>query len=242
MAKVKNKLYLQELKTKAMFYFRIDRIFIKNNGVNRLITKLDKANVHIYSFITTGNKTLPALKNFTNADSEEKRKEIIEKAVAEVIASRVLTPIENIKDNHELIFGDTGMVLYADKEIPVDFNWQMVVIGSKEKMRSSAKMLKDVLHHDSFNDFTSSLLLLLSASTNPIALASIEIGKYLTSFILNVYAKKDDDQLGIVYQSWNKQEHYPHGKRFKDDVMDLTKNMSYDYSMFGYDNPKKVII
>lgn len=224
-----------------MFYFRLDRIFIKNNGVNRWIEKLDKANVHIYSFITTGDNALPSLKNYTSASSDEEREKIIKEAVAEVIASRVLTPIENIKDNHELIFGDTGMVLYAAKEIPIDFNWQMVVIGSKDKMRSKAQLLKDVINDESFNSFTKNLLLLLKAATNPAVLAGIEIGKYLTGFILNTYAKKADDQLGIVYQSWNKVEHYPHGKRFKDGVLDLTKNMSYDYSMFGYTKPQKVI-
>jgi hypothetical protein len=217
-----------------MFYFRLDRIFIKDNGVNRWINKLDKANIHIYSFITSGNNPLPALKNFTAAKNEEERMAIIKSAVGEVIASRVLTPIENIKDDHELIFGDTGMVLYTDTKIPDDFNWQMVVIGSKEKARTNAQMLKDVLEHESFDGFAKNILLLTKASTNPLSFIGVEIGKYLATFILNVYANKSDDQLGIVYQSWNRLEHYPHGKRFKDGVMDLTKNMSYDYSMFAF--------
>ena len=117
----------------------------------------------------------------------------------------------------------------------MDFNWQLVVIGSKEKIRTQAQMLDDVFKDHTFDSFLSNILIVLSTSINPAITAGIEIGKYLTSFILNQYAKKQDDQLGIVYQSWNKQEHYKHGKRFKDGVPDLTKNMIYDYSMFGFE-------
>lgn len=218
-----------------MFYFRLDRIFIHDNGVSRLFKKLDKANVHIYSFITTGNDALPALKGFTNAKPKEEQIEIIKKAVAQVMSSRLFTPIENVKDEHELTFGDTGFVLYQADKIPEDLNWQLVVIGSKDKIRTEAQMLNDVFKDSTFDSFLANILLVLSTSVNPAVTAGIEIGKYLTSFILNQYAKKQDDQLGIVYQSWNRQEHYKHGKRFKDGVNDLTKNMVYDYSMFGFE-------
>lgn len=218
-----------------MFYFRLDRIFIQDNGVNRLFKKLDKANVHIYSFITTGNDALPALKDFTTAKPKEEQIKMVKEAVIKVMSARIFTPIENVKDEHELTFGDTGIVLYQAKKIPMDFNWQLVVIGSKEKIRTQAQMLDDVFKDHTFDSFLSNILIVLSTSINPAITAGIEIGKYLTSFILNQYAKKQDDQLGIVYQSWNKQEHYKHGKRFKDGVPDLTKNMIYDYSMFGFE-------
>lgn len=218
-----------------MFYFRLDRIFIHDNGVNRLFKKLDKANIQIYSFITTGNNTLPALENFTIAKPKEEQEQIIREAVAQVMTSRIFTPIENVKDEHELTFGDTGIVLFQSEVIPEDFNWQLVVIGSKQKSRSQAQMLSDVLNDETFDTFLTNILVVLSTSVNPVITAGIEIGKYLTSFILKKYAKKQDDQIGIVYQSWNRQEHYKHGKRFKDGVNDLTKNMVYDYSMFGFD-------
>lgn len=218
-----------------MFYFRLDRMFIHDNGVNRLFKKLDKANVQVYSFITTGDDSLPALKGFTTAKPKEEQKQMIIQAVAQVMTARIFTPIENIKDEHELTFGDTGIVLFQSDVIPADFNWQLVVIGSKEKVRTQAQMLKDVMEHDSFDGFINNILLVMSVAVNPIVTAGVEIGKYLTSFILSQYANKQDDQLGIVYQSWNREEHYKHGKRFKDGVNDLTKNMVYDYSMFGFD-------
>ena len=179
---------------------------------------------------------MPALQNFTLAKPKEEQEKIIKDALAQVISSRIFTPVENVKDEHELLFGDTGIVLYQSEKIPVDFNWQLVVIGSKEKLRNQAQMLDDVLKHDSFDGFLSSLLVLLTVSVNPAVTAGIEIGKYLASFILSQYAKKPDDQLGIVFQSWNREEHYKHGKRIKDGVPDLTKNMLYDYSMFGFED------
>lgn len=225
-----------------MFYFRLDRIFIHDNGVNRLFKKLDKANVQIYSFITTGDDSLPALNGFTKAKTKEEQTQMIIEAVAQVMTSRIFTPIENIKDEHELTFGDTGIVLYQSEVIPDDFNWQLVVIGSKEKVRTQAQMLKDVMEHESFDGFLSNIFMLLSTAINPAVTAGVEIGKYLTSFILSQYANKQDDQLGIVYQSWNRQEHYSHGKRFKDGVNDLTKNMVYDYSMFGFDKSAENLV
>ena len=86
-----------------MFYFRLDRIFIHDNGVNRLFKKLDKANVQIYSFITTSNDSLPALNNFTTAKSKEEQIQMIKEAVAQVMTARIFTPIENVKDEINLL-------------------------------------------------------------------------------------------------------------------------------------------
>jgi hypothetical protein len=59
----------------------------------------------------------------------------------------------------------------------------------------------------------------------------------IVKFIFRVVAEtmlgNRDDQVGVVYQSFNRFEHYPHGERKRDDVPDLSGNMRLDYSIFG---------
>ncbi|HRG87458.1 MAG TPA: hypothetical protein PLW44_00450 [Chitinophagales bacterium] len=221
-----------------MFYFRINRIKIYDNGVNRLIKKLDKAQVILVSFITTGDVGLPSLKEYLRETDVAKKDALLENAIKQVISSRVLTPVHNVKDMSELTFGPSGYSLYTSNEIPDNFNWQLVVIGSKQNIRDTATMINDIISDDSFDTFKTGLKALLEAAsvTNPVTAvvaAAIEIGQYIAGVTLKIYAKKKDDQLGLVYQSWNRTEHYPHGIRNKEGSVDLTNNMEYDYSMFG---------
>jgi hypothetical protein len=218
-----------------MFYFRLNRILIHSNFRQTLLKKRDKTDVEIYCFITTGNRPLPALKGLTAAIEDDKKQAMIKKAVQQAIETRIFTPVENVKDEHVLTFGDTGFVLYEDDKIPDDFHFQMVIIGSRGKQRETAKMLQEVEKDGELGGFLKSAAGLAGIVPNPALAVGAEIGKYLTKFILRAYANKDDDQLGLVYQSWNRREHYPHGERKRDGNKDLTGNLEYDYSLFGFE-------
>ncbi len=221
-----------------MFYFRLNRILIHSNFRQTLLKKRDKADVEVYCFVTSGNNPLPALKGLTAATEEDKRNSMIKKAVQQALEARVLTPIENVKDDHMLTFGDTGFVIYEDDKIPNDFHFQMVIVGNRSKQRDTAKMLIDMEKDSELNSLVKSAGNLIGAVNPAVAIGS-EIGKYLTKFILRQYANKDDDQLGLVYQSWNRMEHYPHGERKRDGNKDLTGNLEYDYSLFGFERKKR---
>lgn len=221
-----------------MFFFRLNRILIHSNFRRALLKKRDKADVEIYCFVTSGDNPLPALKGLTAAIEEDKRNSMIKKAVQQALESRVLTPIENVKDEHVLTFGDTGFVIYDADKIPDDFHFQMVIIGNRSKQRDTAKMLIDLEKDPELGSLIKSAGNLIG-SVNPAVAIGSEIGKYLTKFILRQYANKEDDQLGLVYQSWNRMEHYPHGERKRDGNKDLTGNIEYDYSLFGFERKKK---
>jgi hypothetical protein len=96
-------------------------------------------------------------------------------------------------------------------------------------------MLQEVEKDGELGGFLKSAAGLAGIVPNPALAVGAEIGKYLTKFILRAYANKDDDQLGLVYQSWNRREHYPHGERKRDGNKDLTGNLEYDYSLFGFE-------
>lgn len=221
-----------------MFFFRLNRILIHSNFRQALLKKRDKADVEVYCFVTSGDNPLPALKGITAAIEEDKRNSMIKKAVQQALETRVLTPIENVKDEHVLTFGDTGFVIYEADKIPEDFHFQMVIIGNRSKQRDTAKMLIDLEKDSELGSLIKSAGNLVGAVNPAVAIGS-EIGKYLTRFILRQYANKEDDQLGLVYQSWNRMEHYPHGERKRDGNKDLTGNIEYDYSLFGFERKKK---
>lgn len=222
-----------------MFYFRLNRILIYSNRRKTLFRKRDKTDVEIYCFVTTGNRPLPALKGLTAESDEAKKSAMLKKAVQQAIESRIFTPVENVKDDHALTFGDTGFVLYEDDKIPDDFHFQMVLIGSKAKQRNTAKLLQEVEKDAEFPGFIKSAAQIAGIAANPAVACGAEIGKFLAKYILRIASEQDDDQLGLVYQSWNRKEHYPHGERKRDDNQDLTGNIRYDYSLFGFDKPKK---
>lgn len=217
-----------------MFYFRLNRIKVFNNYVQKAISKKDKTDVEILSFINSESSLLPQLKGLTAAKTHAKQKDIVSAAVGAAINTRVLTPVENVRDHHELLFGDTGYVLFQADAIPDCLHWQMVVVGSKAKIRDKASMVQDVVKGKDFDPFVKNVALLAGSAANPIAAASMEIGKFITGVVLQAYINKRDDMLGLVYQSWNRREHYLHGERKKDDQPDLTGNIRYDYSIFGF--------
>ncbi len=221
-----------------MFYFRLNRILIHSNHRKTLFKKRNRTDVEIYCFVTTGTHPLPALKGLTAESDDVKKEAMLKKAVQQAIETRIFTPVENVKDDHVLTFGDTGFVLYEDEKIPDDFHFQLVLIGSRRKQRNTAKLLQEVEKDAEFPGFLKSTAQLVGA-TNPAVAVGAAIGKFLTGYILRVASEQDDDQLGLVYQSWNRMEHYPHGERKRDDNLDLTGNIRYDYSLFGFEKQKK---
>ena len=220
-----------------MFYFRINKIMILNNRDSKFIGIFgqDRAKVNFLSFITTGNEDLPNLEKLSDTNSSElEKQEIVKTAVSKVVASRVLPTIENVKDGQVITFGDTGYVLFSNEKIPDDFNWALIAIESDRDVRQLGQTLDGVIDGEDFSGFTTNLAKTVGAATNPAFAAGVAI----VGFVLEVLAKNlknnKDDQLGILYMSLNRREHYLHGIRNKDDVLDMTGNMYVDYSIFAH--------
>ena len=72
-----------------------------------------------------------------------------------------------------------------------------------------------------------------SVTASPQTAAAIIIVKSLVKGITFFMKKNKNDQLGLLEQSFIRELHYPNGRRTADGVQDLTKNMKYDYTIFG---------
>jgi hypothetical protein len=224
-----------------MFYFRINRLKIFDNREHRPIVGLfgpDIAQIQIISFVTTNNTDLPNLEGFLRENNPATKETILQGIVSQVIASRILTPISYVKDNYIMTFGDAGYVLYQENGIPDDFNWTFIAIDQRGGVRQAGQMTSDVVNDAGFSGFTQDLGTLLSAAAgiaNPTYTAAVAVAKFATQVIANNLRNTRDREIGVLYMSLNRTEHYLHGERKADDVQDLTNNMRIDYSIFAFD-------
>lgn len=221
-----------------MFYFRINKIRIIDNKENPRFLGIfgaDLAQVKLISFVTTDNMNLPDMTEFIFTKDTIAKKAILKQAIKEVINHRVLTTVENVKDNHIMYFGDTGYVLYQAKNIPQHFDWQFIAYESDRNIISTAKLTQNIIQDENFDKFTDTLSSILKRTTNKAYVAAVSIGKFATKIIADIAKKNKDDMIGIIYMSLNRQEHYPHGERKKNNVPDMTNNLFIDYSIFGFE-------
>ncbi len=220
-----------------MFFFRINKIKIFDNHSSKFlgIFGKDLAEVQLLSFVNTDlSGFLPNLDELIQSNSEERKNEILEDMVRQVVSSRIITPIENVKDNHQLTFGDTGYVLFQSKQIPDFFDWQLIVLESDKNIRDTGKIVESVLNSSDLSSLTSTITGLLKL-TNPAVAATSVISKFVLQNIAQNAKANKDDMIGFLLMSLNRQEHYLHGERKKDDVSDLTNNMLVDYSIFAFE-------
>jgi hypothetical protein len=96
--------------------------------------------------------------------------------------------------------------------------------------------LEEVLKNPGFNEFANNFATIVGASVNPSFTASVTIIRFIGQCVATAMKKNKDDMAGLLYMSLNRREHYHNGERKSDGVMDLTGNMSIDYSVFGFED------
>jgi hypothetical protein len=197
---------------------------------------LNTAEVKFYSFVADGLLSLPELDQvLTAADPQAKR------ATVREMAKRVLNQWESIEvrhveANHVFKFGDTGRILYRSRVIPQTLDWVMLVIEVDKDVRNLGNQIDQILPDSQADSLAANLMTLASAAASPQTAAAIAVAKVLIRGVTFFLKNNENDQLGLVEQSFVRQLHYPDGKRTKAGVQDLTGNMWYDYTIFGTDD------
>jgi len=221
-----------------MFIFRLNKLVIFDNGSIKSGIGLfghDFSDVKFLSFVTPKNIDLPNMDKYVAAIDQASRAAILNQAIAQVVASRDITQVSRVTDHSVLTFGDTGYSLFESDAIPEAFNWTFLAIKSNQGFRDEGAAINEVVNDPGFGGFTANLLIVLSAAANPAYAAGVEIAKFAVQVASKNMMKTGDRQLGLIYMSLDKIEHYPHGERKIDGVPDLTNNMTFDYSVFGYE-------
>ena len=221
-----------------MFFFRLNKITIFDNreGKKFLFFGPSRAEVKIMSFVTTEYSQLPDLSGLSETVDPAEQKRILQQAITTVMDNRVLTTVQNVRDNQKLTFGDAGFVVFKSDKIPSNFDWLLLVMEEDKDIREGAALVQEIMQHPEFNSFSGELIAKLGAAANPAFMAAVQISKFAVNVLTERGKKNKDDQIGMLYMSLNRKEHYPFGERKRDDVPDLTQNMLVDYSLFGVED------
>lgn len=218
-----------------MFYFRLNRVKILDNGSGRFLGLIgnDKAKIQFISLVSD-EVSLPDLGDIINETNAEKRKTLLKDAVTNVASSVVFTPISRIKDNFEVTFGDTGKIIHQAEMIPKSFSWEFLCVKLNKDNRDLGAELHDVITNEKFDNFAASFPVLIGKTVSAPYTAGVEIGKFIFSAFTKHLAGKKDKQLGILETSYIRQLDYPNGNREGKDVQDETRNLRIDYSILGF--------
>jgi len=222
-----------------MFYLRLNRIKILDNreGFFMKNLKWDNAEVSILSFVAADKgMQFPDLSDLQRTTDLQKQKEIVKEAVKHVTQSLVLRRIDKIKDFHEFTFGDTGVTVFQSETIPEEFKWFLYLIESDEDIRDAGKLIERIVKHPEYDNVVTQIGVLAGlAVANPTFAAAAIVTKFVFQVIGQEMQKNKDDLIGYSVQSLIRKADYPHCVRNKDNVKDLTGNMYYDYSLFGFE-------
>lgn len=230
-----------------MFYFRIDRVrFLDNGGIKSGLGIFghDFAKVKFLSFVTPSNQDVPELDDWLQTNSEKGKKAALQTLIQQTISTRKLTEIDRVQDNVPVLFGDTGLVLYEAEEIPESFTWTFIAVRSKRDVREAARSAREIMADREFKSFTKDLGNLLHTAAgvaNPAYAAGAAVAKFVADLSARRLMQKGDKQLGAVTMSLIQPEHYPHGLREAREVRDMTGNMLFNYTIFGYKRALPVI-
>jgi hypothetical protein len=144
-----------------------------------------------------------------------------------------------VKDNQSLTFDESGLVLYQSKYIPDTLNMQLWVIESNKDVRKFALDAETVLESEVFKSLLEAVCTALAATDpilpDPILSGVIDVGGVVANLLKQQLKANKDDLVGYWQCTLNREEHYPHGTRDRQDVPDSTGNIRVDYTLFGFE-------
>jgi hypothetical protein len=231
-----------------MFYIRVNKIKVFNNREG-FLGLFNRAELRIYSLVSnptgisghiiTEQKLVPAeitIADLIDLTDEQRKGRLLEVVLAGVerFSESHSLEINGVKDNQSLLFGDAGLVIYQSNHIPDALDMQIWVIESDEDVRKLALDADKVLDSDAFKGLVAAVGTAL-AITNPILTAAIGVGGIVANLLRQKLKANKDDLVGYWQCALNREEHYPHGTRNKQDVPDTTGNIRVDYTVFGFE-------
>ncbi len=212
----------------AYFAFRLAKLKLLKTR------EIGPAEIKLLSFVTADDATLPDLSEYITTDDTARRKAIITDATAKVLSTKVLMQVEHVKHDQTFTFGDTGYALYTAQSIPESFNWSLLVLASNRSVEFWGRQIDAVIENPKFDGFSESLLTVLRKAANPSYTAGVAVAKFVLDEVGAMLARDNEKQVGVVYQTFDRYEHYPEGRRQGTDMPDLSGNVLIDYSIFSH--------
>lgn len=191
------------------------------------------AEVRFHSFVNDGSLSLPELDDLQATHDQKQKRALVRNAAQNVMGHWDSVTIQHIGDRHTFKFGDTGRILLRADHIPETLDWVMLAIESDRDIRDLAGDVDHILSDQDADAIATGLMTILSVAASPTTAAATFLAKKLLRSVTYFMGKNEDDQLGVIEQSFIRPLHYPDGKRDGIAVSDLSGNLWYDYQIFG---------
>lgn len=213
------------------FYLILDKAKIHKNR-----ELLNSAEVKFYSFVSDMSFSLPGLDQLLTASDPEDKREAVRNMARNVLSQWEGIEVQHVKDGDTFEFGDTGRVLYRSEIIPESFDWIMLVIENDKDVRRLGEKIEQILSARQTDSLAATIMELAAVAASPQTAAAIALSKMLIKGLTFHLKGNENDQLGLIEQSFVRQLHYPSGRRFGTRIQDLTGNMWYDYTIFALED------
>lgn len=210
------------------FDFSLNSVFVKNNRDFG-----NKAEIKIFSLVTTSNYDLNIFRDIVAAESEDEKIAKIKIAADTILGYREVIEVKNIKSNHFIGFGQNGYSLYRSSNIPDYFDWNLAVIDSDREWRELGNRLLKITSGNNFFNFAKNLIVALGTVTNPQMIAAIKVTEFVTKIVAKELSVNKDDQVGLYCESFNIWQHYPDLNLKGKDIPDMSNNCLISYSLFA---------
>jgi hypothetical protein len=195
---------------------------------------LNTAEVKFYSFAADQNLTLPELDRVMAAADPGNVREHIRAAAVEILQRWEGVTVCNVRKNHRFSFGDTGKVVYDAPSMPHRLDWLLLAVEIDRDIRSLASHIDAILPNDQVDTIAARLSAFIRANPGAAHIdAARALGKLLVRSVTYFMKKNENDQVGLVEQSFVREIDFPTGRRCADDVQDLTGNMWYTYTLLA---------
>jgi hypothetical protein len=229
-----------------VFYARINKIKVFNNREG-FLGLFNRAEMRIYSYVAAGFAPVGAVPDVgavsvTTADllaltPDQRREKLLDAVLTEAgrFAQSYSLAVDRVRDNQSLTFGEAGILVYQRDAIPDTLDMQLWVIESDEDVRTFTLEADKVVDSDAFKG----LLIAVEAAltvTNPMLSGIIGVTAVVTNLLRQKLRANRDDLAGYWQLNLNRQEHYPHGARDRQDTPDTTGNIRVVYTVIGYEN------
>lgn len=209
---------------KQYFVFRLDRLKIENNR------EIGPAEIKVIPLVSDVGRLFGGVRGYFDAD-----RDIVSNGVNAIVRSSPVISASKIRDGAIVEFGDTGCAVYRADVIPDFFDFSMLVVETDDDVRRIGESMSRIMDAPGFGGFLTNIAAIIS--TGMTAGVGIAIARFVFEVVSNELSLNRDDSIGVVHQSFNRFEHYPHGRRIGRDIPDVTENMKYDYTIFGFDIP-----
>jgi flagellar protein FlgJ len=219
-----------------MFYTRINKIRIFNDQELYSYRKI-RIYTYVEPFYQKNLDEALTFSDLTPLTAKQRRQKLLDAVQTEVSKFIQSCNLEIIgtNDDQALLFGESGLIIYKNEQIPDKLIIQVWMIESDNGMYNFALDTDIIIDNDIFKELLSTVETVLAIG-EPLSNEAIDIKKTVLQLLRSNLNVGENDLVAYWQTSLSRTEHYPHGLCDRQNVADIEGNILIDYTLFGFEN------